>query len=410
MKKFIIVFCAVMLALLSACALAETSVAVMGYSIADGEKWRFMPISDGPPEERIYILQADQVMDDSWNVKYESGMLTLRDIYLTGNKIDYDGSAIIADDDLVLCLEGYSNLPAGGIFHWADDNYRIGMYVDGNLEVTGEGALRITMECEPDDTKDLGIIAVAGDLTVNSGCLHADYDRAAVTGVWNSAAGVDVGGDIMVAGGRLEGRAPAGTNGVVGIRAQGDITILGGEMDGYSYTCYLDEKGNRIGGDTGVGVWSEGGSIILDGGELLGADSIQFGSTDYTGVRREGAKGAGIYARKDIIIKSGALWANAYESKEGYAITCLEGEISILDESLDIGTQEYEEEKASWNGKISPGKRTIHTAQGRIARYVMIRDAKIPATGDGANLALWAALTAISAIGMAMLLRRKKKA
>jgi len=172
----------------------------------------------------------------------------------------------------------------------------------------------------------------------------------------------------------------------------------------------MDENDNHIGGDTGVGVWSEGGSIILDGGELLGADSIQLGSTDYTGVRREGAKGAGIYAREDIVIKSGSLWANAFESEEGYALACREGKISILDESLDIGAQEYEEEKASWNGKISPGKRTIHTAQGRIARYVMIRDAKIPATGDGANLALWAALTAISAIGMAMLLRRKKKA
>ena len=424
MKKFIIAFCAAVLALLSACALAETSVRVMGYPIADGEKWFFEIIREkGGPiydeygnfvydengqivyEEDKYKLSAKETADENWNVKYESGVLTLRDISLSGvagDQFDYNGPAIVANGDLVLCPEGYDNkLAAGG-------NY--GMYVGGNLEVSGEGRLDITMICEPDSDKDLGIIVVSKDLTVKSGELTAAYDRAAVVRAWNSAAGVDVGGNIMVTGGYLRGDAPAGTNGVAGIRAQGDITILGGELYGYSYTCYMDKNGDRIGGNTGAGVMSEGGSIILDGGELIGADNIQYGSTDYTGVRREGAKGAGIYARKDIIIKSGALWANAYESEEGYAITCLEGEISILDESLDIGTQEYEEEKASWNGKISPGKRTIHTAQGRIARYVMIRDAKIPATGDGANLALWAALTAISAIGMAMLLRRKKKA
>ena len=36
--------------------------------------------------------------------------------------------------------------------------------------------------------------------------------------------------------------------------------------------------------------------------------------------------------------------------------------------------------------------------------------ADIPATGDGANIALWCSLAAISAIGMAMLLRKKKEA
>ena len=153
----------------------------------------------------------------------------------------------------------------------------------------------------------------------------------------------------------------------------------------------------------GVSAWK---LTLVDGTREFSAsaDSVVYSDDrklviDYTGaiVDRNEYISAILLDDKDNILSYGVL---------GRTISGESGSLEItLPEDLENGSYTLWAFSEQRNGD----KRSDYVSMPEKLPFTLMDRPPVPETGDGANLALWAALTAISAIGM-MMLRRKKEA
>ena len=210
--------------------------------------------------------------EGGWSYTAETNTLTLR-----GGSYAYEGTkhanALSANQDLNLVLEGENTLIMD---NFSEQNWDYsGIYVEGNLTISGGGTLTVT----------------GGGRNKKGNCY-----------------GIKVKGNLTIDNGEIVATGKAGSVDSAGIYAGGDITINGGTVNATGNTAY------SMGG-TSKGIHC-GGTYVQNGGDVTVTSNNDNSSSD----------GTGLYAGNDITITSGKLSAvgslKSGKSKSSVGIKC----------------------------------------------------------------------------------------
>ena len=255
MKRRILgIFCALALCLtlLPATALARdvSALRVGGISVLSGGYWKTDPETGG-----LTDTGADE---NDYNVKYDkdSSTLTLNNATISAEDSNYRG--IFANGDLNIVLEGENTVQGG--------SYKYGVYIPGNLIVSGTGSLTA-------EGSICGIYVIYNSMTVKSGSVEGT-----VTGTNDLfPSGIYVSESMTVEGGSVKGTA-TGQGGTYGIKVNGNISVTGGTVEGTSqgnYGIYVGESMTVESGSV------TGAANVNSGGEAAGIRVV--GTLDMTG-------------------------------------------------------------------------------------------------------------------------------
>ena len=272
---------------------------------------------------------------DSRTVTYDpvTNTLTLNDAHITG------GGNIYAGSDLNIELVGTNSVTAPA----AADSY--GIYVKGNLSISGSGSLTATAgDSEDDDAFSVGI-CVTGDLTMNDGSVTAVGSTA--KGASALSSGVYTVGSLALNGGSLTAsgkEAEASENALgfsTGVYTNGELALDGGSLTaaaGIAKGAYAQSNGVFTVGDLSLysgSLVATGGAATADAGAseapyatsvgifTAGAYSMWDGSVTATGAAAKGpdAYSAGIASKGDLNLHDGSLAARGGSAEGGYALS-----------------------------------------------------------------------------------------
>ncbi len=244
-------------------------VVVGGTDVSGGGYWK----NDG--SGGIAACGQAEIGAGAWNVRYEAATATLTlkdaDIKKGYSTMGASGMTIIsgiyADGGLTLCLEGNSAVGGPALDNPGGDSSH-GVYVDGNLTVTGTGAL--VSKAGTADSVSMGVAIDYGGLTMQGGTLTGTGGEATDLsyGVYVSHATVMAGSTLTGTGGKA-----TGANGnSVGLSFPGSSSLAGGKMTGIGGAA-TGANGRSI----GVFNWATNG-FYIKGGEVI-AQSTSGGPT-----------------------------------------------------------------------------------------------------------------------------------
>lgn len=235
--------------------------------------------------------------DEGWSWNAADKTLTLRDFLLMQEDDALLGIQLPADSTLVLAGEGGNLLSGAG-------TSGCGIQAEGNLTITGEGTLMITLANE-EPAGALQGIQCTGDLTFDL----TDSQSGGVMVIVGPVAegdclGIAAGGDIAVSGGNIVTMAGGAEGGgrSAGIRAIGDITVSGGMLVSVA----------GLGGAPGSqGLY--GKNVTVEGGLVVGLSGISLDG-DIAGAA--GSACIGVYTENSLTVSGGAILAAANPESE----------------------------------------------------------------------------------------------
>ncbi|MDD3335979.1 MAG: chitobiase/beta-hexosaminidase C-terminal domain-containing protein [Eubacteriales bacterium] len=250
--------------LLPGAALAETatSVVVNGVTL-DGTANIYATTN----ASGTVTAQPSYTENDAWNIKFQNGVLTLKNATIAGITRDYRGFgnenlAIYAAGDLRLVLEGANSVYSADSTE-VSAGICIGYFagpsgMNGNLTIEGSGSLH-AYNLENGTSLQNGM-NVYGVLTIKSGTITAEAKSTTnghSYGVFATKGFVMTGGTLTAVGGDATGLRKASA----GLTTTGDVTISGGTVIATSGKSTLTSFGLSAGsGKTTISA-SAGGAV-----------------------------------------------------------------------------------------------------------------------------------------------------
>lgn len=235
----------------------------------------------------------------------DSNTLTLNMAKIT--KKDSHGCGIYSDGDLTIMLVGTSTV--------GNEQFEPGIYVNGNLTITGTGSLTATGNY----ADNYAGIYVANDLKINGG---------SVTG--NGFEGIYVEGGINVEGGSVTGFGNGDYSSGIYVET-GSLTVKDGKVTGNStgegtIGIYVRDGNltvNSGGSITGIGIGTDNGNGTESCGILAIDGSLTVNSDGEVTGEAAGAESCGI-AVNDLTITGGRVTASSTDDN-GYGLYTGEG-------------------------------------------------------------------------------------
>ncbi len=335
------------------------------------------------------------VTDDSWTVKYESGVLTLRGANIAASTEIVNNvmagtrrfSAIYANGDLTIHLEEGAPSSVTGL----DGASSCGVYVNGgSLTINGTGILTAQAGNATGSSNSYRSYGVCASFafTINSGTLIGKGGSAANSpsyGVWASTS-------ITVNGGTLTGTGGEGNRGSYGVCAESQhITVSGGTLTGTG--------GEAINNSNSIGVWAYSDIKVEGSGSLIGKG----GTASRNSI--------GVWASNSITVSGGTLTGESNDTS---------GTAQAFDRAPDISRYPSPVVKyGNSSGNITGTGYDQATVDNHYAqRYMYIGPytppaalGSIPETGDSSLPGLWLglALLALAGLGINGVVSRKKR-
>ena len=270
--------------------------------------------------------------EDTYNVKWDGGTLTLRDATITGSN-EYSSkddefsacAAILSKGTFELKLVGSSTVIGPAI---GSDGNSVGVASIDDLVISGEGSICSTGEYDG--------ISACGGLTVVSGTVVTEGGSSGLS---------TYEGDMTIAGGDVTAKAngtyrTVNADGVAdeyevayGIYSSGDCFITGGNVTATGkseneYTTYA----------SGIFV-SIDGSLTVSGGNITACGesttTSAHGLYSYEDIRIDGGtltlsgSASGAYAKNDVIVTGGTINSTVIDGLERAYSLCANNEIHI---------------------------------------------------------------------------------
>lgn len=237
------------------CVLLVTA-AFTGFSVHADEEGKFLSIG----EVTLEATNLDVFGDGTAAYDAETDTLTLHDFVYEGKGAEHDGkiTAIYANTNLNLVITGENSAYLER--ETAEDGADVfGLYVAGNLTVSGEGEFDAA-GCNEFDalfatgTRSTGIYC-GGLLDAKSGVIVGIGGDATVRSCGVNAM------SLIVEGGTVVGLAGEANEFSLGVRTQGETTVTDGALKGYAGDNSANAYGIHI---------TERGSFAVSGGSVLG--------------------------------------------------------------------------------------------------------------------------------------------
>lgn len=262
---------------------------------------------------QVTLLNKDDVLANG-TVSYNSTTktLTLSDADITSNHtwtfytINFT-AGIYAEHDLniVLADDNTESNVTGDLTDNANSNY--GIYVEGNLTISGKGQLTATGS---DAIYSVGISS--NSVEINGGTVNATGGNKVTDDNMNYSEGIEA-DNVTISGGTINATGGNSNYSYGIISCNGDVTISGGIV-------------NATGGATNensIGIYSREG-VTISGGKV----TANGGNSDYS---------CGIFACSDFTISSGEVLATGSDTATGNIVKNSEG-IDAANVTISGGT------------------------------------------------------------------------
>lgn len=314
---------------------------------------------------------------ESYNIKWDGSTLTLSDAKITQGSHEFfngEAAAISCETDLMIELAGENTVKGPDDDYEIGSDYSYGIYADGDLAISGSGALNATGGTVMSDryyVYSCGIEAEGsinisgGEVTATGGAATSDDSNAWSKGISSSDGNVTITGGTVTAKG---GEVTALWADSYGIDAYGNVSVNAGKVEATGGTAMGDSACSS-------GIYSYDGNITISGGEV--------NATGDTATGGYGVESYGIYSYDgNVTIESGKVTAAGGEAASagdgGYAYS-----IGIYSDSVIITGGEV---TAAGKLAVDEGKDNDAYSYG-IEAYseVVIENATVYARGDQAN-------------------------
>lgn len=217
---------------------------------------------------------------DSWNLRLENGVLTLKDAVIAqGFAHDGGCAGIYAEADLELVLTGESAIGGTGMNE--------GVYALGNLTIGGDGSLDISVSGE----SSCSGIACEDWMTITSGTL--DISAASESG---DCCGIkNGGGDLVISGGQVSVSAASQSGTGYGVFNGYELYLTGGSLSAAASSGSGDSWGIRctyylvVQGDETF-LTAQGGTQAIAGGDELFCETLLYDITGKKTVQIAGGR------------------------------------------------------------------------------------------------------------------------
>ena len=251
---------------------------------------------------------------DSWNLRLEDGVLTLKDAVIAqGFAHDGGCAGIYAEADLELVLTGESAIGGTGMNE--------GVYALGNLTIGGDGSLDISVSGE----SSCSGIACEDWMTITSGTL--DISAASESG---DCCGIkNGGGDLVISGGQVSVSAASQSGTGYGVFNGYELYLTGGSLSAAASSGSGDSWGIRctyylvVQGDETF-LTAQGGTQAIAGGDELFCETLLY---DITGKKTVQIAGGRVTADAADLAPLGgeSVWVNGVQIYGGAESGSVEG-------------------------------------------------------------------------------------